>query len=292
MNFQQHTEAVSELASLIKRHSHGHEELKERREATNRALIELFHELCGHAEVEILIECGAHAAEASTRFVQADQGRRAVALEANPYTFTQVTKHAEAPNVAVLNLAVGAQKGQLEMQIRINSSDEPSTAGATSFLTHKQDGERRLRETTCEVTTLDALVADFAICETVALWIDVEGMVGPVIEGGVDLLRSGKVRLMMVETETKPLWDGQILFAELCSLLEPLGLVPIARDCQMGDTQFNVIFGHDLPAPAEAAAVGFHAALSSMAEELQLRDSRSARVRFMDRARSVWQPAR
>lgn len=50
---------------------------------TAKELDELFFKIAEYLKVKYLIECGAHGAEASIRFIK--QGGKAIAIEANPY---------------------------------------------------------------------------------------------------------------------------------------------------------------------------------------------------------------
>lgn len=208
-------------------------------------LVELFHELADEMELGALLECGAHEATASARFVGARPGRRAIALEANPYTFESMTRLAAEDGVEVINVGVSNSPGSLVMRILQTDDKIGQTKGHSSFLAHRNDASKAFEEVRCPVTTVDRLIDDLNLATPLALWIDVEGMAHEVLEGA-DRTLAGLARIVFVEVETKPLWEGQRLFAEVRASLAEHGLHPVARDAQFKNTQFNVVFASSI----------------------------------------------
>lgn len=248
MNFMEHGEAVARSAELTKRLLADRAAVKAWRWSTNAALVDLFHELCETAGIEAFFECGAHAAEASMRFLRNSSGGRAVAVEANPYVYERFTRVAESHGVTTLNVGLGAQPGFLDLRIPNKRHAAEPTVPYASFLSHKDEREWPSETVRCEVTTLDAVMTMVSRRSATALWIDVEGSAGEVLRGAEEALRSGCVKLVMVEVETKQLWNGQMLFSDVQDYLASFQLLPVARDAQMGNTQFNVVFAKELDA--------------------------------------------
>lgn len=201
-------------------------------------LAELFHDLCDHLDVEWLVECGAHAAEASERFVSAAAERRAIAIEANPLTFEAKTTRAAGPRLTVLCVGLARRSGTGMLQIPNSRPGDPMPP--TASLLRPASPEQSLVEVPVETVSLNSVSERFGLSGRVALWIDVEGMAKEVLEGGDELIPD-KVSLVIVETETTDLWNGGGSFSEVDRLLQLFGLAPLARDSQQ-DGQFNAIY--------------------------------------------------
>jgi FkbM family methyltransferase len=220
------------------------------RQRSVELLTELFFVTCDRVDVRQLLECGAHAAEASVRFVENQSGRRAIALEANPYTFEKHTRAAQRPNLIVLAEGVGEQPGSLVFQIP--TTNQQLTPVNASFKPLLSPDRRSSAEIDVPMTTLDQLMERFGVRDRVALWIDVEGYAKEVLNGGKQLLES--VEVAMIEVESECLWVGGALEPEITDLLSSFGLHPIARDCQQ-DEQFNIIYSRGVPDAAMQSLV-------------------------------------
>lgn len=132
------------------------------RESTNSALTDAFFELCERAGVATLIECGAHEAAASVRFLQTGTDRTAIAVEANPHTFQTLTAKAAEHGVQTLQVAVGASSGIGELNIPTSNANveasELAASDASLRLHRKWDQKRKaIRTVPVQVTTLDEL---------------------------------------------------------------------------------------------------------------------------------------
>lgn len=196
-------------------------------------LDQAFFTLADALEVELLIECGAHEASASIEFVST-HGRRAIAIEANPRTCNAITSAAARSGVTVVNAGLGDREGQAAFFI-------PREHGAdiASFL---KKPSRDYEDIQVNVTTLDRIVTDHpAGPGSIALWIDVEGFGHEVLRGGLTLLRDARCKLIKIEVETRPHWDGQKLVDEVDSLLADCGFTPVLRDCEY-EGQHNLIY--------------------------------------------------
>lgn len=198
-------------------------------------LDETFFLMLRHLETDYLVECGAHEASASVRFVR-DGGKRALAIEANPVTFATKTKVAERQNgVIAVNLGVASRPGHLDFHI----PQDNSLDGSASFL-RKPDVEYRSERV--PVDTLDNIAGRyFSEPGRMALWVDVEGLAGEVLGSGSSLLRSPQCVALKVEVESKPFWSGQELGSQLVGSLSEWGFTPVLRDIEY-DSQFNIVF--------------------------------------------------
>jgi FkbM family methyltransferase len=209
------------------------------RASTAGELEDIFHLACSSASVQSLIECGAHAAETSVRFIAEHPNRRAVAVEANPKTYESRTRPAESLGVETCWLGVGAEEGTMSLNVPTTEADVsgmPLNASFFASLRQRPSGH----EVLVPVTTVDALQSGRQLPRPLAVWIDVEGFAYEVISGAKETLPHVEVALVEVESET--IWDGQSTDARVIEAMRKVGLHPVARDCQMGELQYNILF--------------------------------------------------
>jgi FkbM family methyltransferase len=193
-----------------------------------------FFKLAEALQAEFLIECGAHEAGASIKFVK-EPGRRALAIEPNPYTFEHLTRRAERRGVTPLHVGLSDKQGRATFYVRQGAE----RAGNTSFLKRPSEVYDEIE---VNLTTLDAVAAAHASdANSIALWVDVEGLTYQVLRGGSSLLRSPRCKLIKVEVETKPQWEGQKLAEQVDALLGEFGLTPVLQDIEY-ETQHNLIY--------------------------------------------------
>jgi FkbM family methyltransferase len=193
-----------------------------------------FFELLGMSNTRCLLECGAHEASASLRF--AESGGEAIAIEANPLTFQNLTSLASRDSIKVLNVGLGSSEGDLKFfipeysRMAGNATFQPK-AGETYFCQH------------VTVTTIDSVVAKHILdgdC-SIALWIDVEGFARDVLEGARITLKGGQCKVIKIELEDFPFFEGQALANEVITNLHEFGFEPVRFDFEY-DMQYNVIF--------------------------------------------------
>jgi FkbM family methyltransferase len=202
-------------------------------------LADLFHELCDILEADWLVECGAHAAEASERFTAGDGARRAIALEANPFTYATKTSSVAGPRLTALSEGIASRAGKMRLTIPSDGAGAPTPTTA-SFLAAAASANRSGVGVVVDVTTIDLLQERFSMSGRVALWIDVEGMSRDVLIGGAQTIPD-RVVVAILEAETSPVWQEAGSFDEVNRLMLSYGLEPLARDSQQ-DGQFNMIY--------------------------------------------------
>ena len=146
------------------------------RQASTDWLDDAFFQILRKLDVSGFLECGAHEASASVRFIH-EGGETAVAAEANPATFNTMTTPARIHNVTCLNIGVGEEDGVLEFNVPRSNH----VAGSASFM--KKPG---IAYSTANVPvhTIAHLHAEyFGPHQSIGLWVDVEGMALPVLKG-------------------------------------------------------------------------------------------------------------
>jgi FkbM family methyltransferase len=207
---------------------------------TEARLDDLFFEVCRQLRVRTLIECGAHAAEASLRFVAEQHGRVAIALEANPFTFEKKTLLAQSGRVTVINEGLGAEPGRLSLRIPDKDGTGNRVSLMASFL--EETAGRPVHTVEVPVTTVDEVCVRFGAEGPIALWIDVEGYGGQVLRGGEQSI-SSDVDVVVIEVSESGRWVGEARASEVTAWLAAAGFTRMARDCAKSDnSQYNIIF--------------------------------------------------
>lgn len=193
---------------------------------------EMFEELYVNLELETLMECGAHEATASRRFVKR-AGTKAYAIEANPKVFEQRTNSQQDASVKALNVGLSDHEGTLDFHL----PPDNDMAGNSSF--HSRTGGTD--PITVKTTTIDLLAAKYGIHNSLALWIDVEGYAFEVLSGGLLTLNNPNLKIIKLETEDVARWEGQKTTQDVVPMIERAGFVPIIGDIEYVH-QFNVIY--------------------------------------------------
>ena len=216
------------------------------RRRSARMLDNLFFALLAQTRVETLVECGAHGAQASHRFVAAG-GRRAIAIEANPAVFASRTTRVLRPGVETVNVGLSDRAGEMAFHV----PEGKPHAGNASFL--KKGPAARTVPVTVPVTTLDLLLKDRRASGRTALWIDVEGYARQVLAGAAATLAAADTAVVKIELEDREIWQGQAPGARIGALIEAQGFVPVLCDIQYVG-QYNALFlRQDLVQPCAAA---------------------------------------
>ena len=208
------------------------------REASALILREYVLRICEVLKPGTFIELGAHGAEASIAFI-ARVGGRAIAFEANPFTFESVTCKAVSEGVIARNLGVGAAIGTLDMHIPLLGESKPITAVQSSFLRRSENVE--YQTVSVDMTTLNAICSEIDISSGVFLWVDVEGLALEVLNGGLSILDSDQCVAVMVEVESIGLWENQSGSIMVDKLMTSFGFVPVMRDAEY-ELQYNVVY--------------------------------------------------
>lgn len=195
-----------------------------------RIVDNLFFKLSRVLKVRTLLECGAHEATASRRFLEGG-GNRSIAIEANPEIFKIQTAKSAAYGVEILNIGLADKPGHMTFNI------PEKNLAAASFLSKGKASD------TCkiETTTIDLLIESQAITGRLALWVDVEGFSYQVLSGATETLEASDTCVLVVEMEDAQLWQGQKTMSDVGPIIEGYGFVPVLCDIQFVD-QFNVVY--------------------------------------------------
>jgi FkbM family methyltransferase len=215
---------------------------------SNQELVRVFHEMIMKQGVNCLLELGAHRAATSKRFVKAKQGRKAVAIEANPFNFNKFAPTANDAGVMYAHYALTDKTGPLNLVLSDSDQDRKRghTKTSNSILQNKDFG----RTMNIEVPgiTLDDLEQESAFKayvpsledERTALWIDVEGALSQLLRGASASLP--KCLFAMAEVERVERFVGQKTAEHVAAQFAELGFFPFLRDSEYMPTQHNIIF--------------------------------------------------
>ena len=178
------------------------------------------------------------------------------AFEANPQIHAKNRERLEKQGIRYWNVAISDQSGRTVVyaprtlsrayiggDIVPASIIEGDDTGKTSLLRRNEDAT--YAEFEVEATTLDGFV-DTHVPDwhdrVVFLWVDVEGAGDRVLAGGKRLL--SRTRAIFLETEGFAFWQGQADSGTVVTQLIRAGFVPVARDREYRDKQFNILFVH------------------------------------------------
>jgi len=178
------------------------------------------------------IECGANNAEA-TRYL-ASKGVSAIAIEANPITFKNLTSK-NSDSYTAINIGLGASSSCMDFFIPIDDQ----VAGSATFSPVEA---REYSKISVPVTTVDSVVfKNSFLNEYLALWIDVEGFQRSVLNGAVDTLNNPKCLLIKIEVEMKDIFKSGFLANDVDAFLRKAGFECIVCDL-MSNAQTNCFY--------------------------------------------------
>jgi FkbM family methyltransferase len=224
--------------------------------AGNRHLQDAFLDLCVTLQPNILLDVGANDGSASLAVRKVVPGCEVHAFEANPHIHAKHLERLQAQGVRYWNLAVTDCVGHATLYAPLTLSRayirgevvpasilEGEDTGKTSLL--RRNEEATYAEFKVEATTLDAF-ADTHLQDwrhrNIFLWVDAEGAADRVLVGAKRLL--ARTRVIFLETEGFDFWKDQADRVAVVSQLIRFGFLPVARDREYGDKQFNILFVH------------------------------------------------
>jgi len=220
------------------------------------ALVDSFWKLLQPVSPKYFFDIGANDASTARRIKQLLPACEVWAFEANPKIHAKFLPVVAATGVRYVNLAVAGSCGQVTLymprtytQALINGelyhrpAVEPQDTGRSSVL--KRNEEATYEEFTVPSVTLDQLFEVRGMVDDkrdAVLWVDVEGAAYEVLAAAEAALK--KVAILFVEAENHPFWTGQKQCADVARILCEAGFIPLERDREYGDKQFNTIFVH------------------------------------------------
>lgn len=177
------------------------------------------------------IEIGAHEAGFSMRLRRHMPELDIIAFEANPDVHALYLPRLAPLNIDYRLQAISAAPGRVRFRVPVVRGTTKMTMGS---LMNYGEASGNSVEHEVDAITLDSLERRDA-----ALWIDVEGAIKQVLDGGEQTLRSALC--VQVEMETQERWPGQMTDQAVIARLATFGLTPVARDIAR-HWQYNAVF--------------------------------------------------
>ena len=141
---------------------------------TKKQIDILYFEIFEILKIQNIVECGAREATASIEAIK--RGAKAIAIEANPTTFNEVTPKSD-DKFTKINIGLSDSSGKLDFFI----PKKNITAGSSTFLPKKK---LDFNLVSVPINTLDQVTKNFDLTSSpFCLWIDVEGMQKQVLLG-------------------------------------------------------------------------------------------------------------
>jgi FkbM family methyltransferase len=222
-------------------------------ELSHQQLKDAFFDLLPRLSPTIFCDIGAHDAAIGLDVKKLLPNCAVHAFEANPEVYAAFASSQKSSGVNYHNIAVTDGIGEVTIFAPRTLSrayidglvvdtpiTEPAATGKTSLL--KRNESATYQEFTVRATTLDAFFGDAGTLngERFALWIDAEGAADKVLRGAPSVLQQTAV--IFIEAENFEFWKDQTASGSLARMLILHGFIPVARDREYGDKQFNILF--------------------------------------------------
>jgi FkbM family methyltransferase len=226
-------------------------------EEGHKILKEAFISFISVLEPKIFCDIGANDGNTSLLAKSSSNSCRVIGFEANPLIYENNINEIKRSDIEWMNLAVSDESGQLTIYIprRLSrayldgkivamETSEPDNTGKTSLLKRNEDAT--YERVDVKAVTLDEFFhKELRTLQSRSffLWIDVEGAAAKVLSGADKVL--DKTLAVFIETEGFAFWKDQILCDEIVKRLRMKGFIPIARDREYEEKQFNILFIHE-----------------------------------------------
>jgi len=221
--------------------------------SSNTQLRRVFLNLVKLLQPTVFCDIGSRDGESAIRVSQALPGCKCYAFEANPEVYSKYKNDVRLNQIQYLNLALGDRTGSAKIftpttlskaligeEVVEVETTESLDNGKTSLL------ERNETASYVEFSVPSYRLDDYIKVENLrdeehlfALWIDVEGAGSKVLAGAQNTLKN--TAIVFIEVENYDFWKGQEKCHQICQSLIRQGFIPIARDREYGDHQFNMM---------------------------------------------------
>ncbi|MCA9562617.1 MAG: FkbM family methyltransferase [Myxococcales bacterium] len=188
----------------------------------------LLREALKHFEVDTTLDVGANLGQFAGQLRELGYSRRIVSFEPAPNAYEEASRQAaEDPDWDVVNLALGATDGTLELSVFPQSS-------LNTLLEINEFGAERYSHATgtvsVQVATLDDLMREqrFGLdsARSIFLKMDTQGFDLEVLKGAKKTLE--KVTIIQTEASVVPIYKGMPTYIESMQVLDSLGFAPAA----------------------------------------------------------------
>lgn len=172
--------------------------------------------------INTVLDVGSHQGEFASELYQILPEAKFYCFEPLRNNFIELQSNLNFPNFKLFNLAIGDSPGKLEMY---HNNFSPSSSILKCSELHKEtfpfSAFEQLEK--IEINTLDDILNDIELEDDILLKIDVQGYEDKVIRGAEKIL--DRVKVVIVETSFRELYEGQVLFTDIYEILSKRGFV-------------------------------------------------------------------
>jgi FkbM family methyltransferase len=192
-------------------------------------------QILGSFEIDTVLDIGANSGQFAQKLRhEAGYSRRIVSFEPLSTAFELLKANAKAdPAWEVFNCAIGDSEGKREINIAGNSYSSSLLNMLPSHLKSAPQS-RYVGKELIEIKTLDSLFGD--LCKTarnVYMKIDTQGFESKVLHGAERSL--SRIDTIELEMSLVPLYDGELLFNEMCVRMSQKGYTLYAIENEFSD---------------------------------------------------------
>ncbi|MEM5515315.1 FkbM family methyltransferase [Henriciella sp. AS95] len=200
----------------------------------------IFDKLIESSGATRAVEVGAYEASFAKRFKRRHPDSNVIAYEANPNVFEHFKKEVTRTGVDYRHRCVGPENSQIEIAIPrdFRGIRRPANNQMASLMSNLHADDVDKVQVDCVRLDDDVLPSPE---DVIALWVDVEGATSQVFGAAKKTLE--RTAALLVEVESRPIWEGQWLAADVDAFLRSCGFVALARDTQRVH-QFNFIYAN------------------------------------------------
>lgn len=206
----------------------------------------LFVMLLRRLRPQMICDVGSADGQHAERFASFAPWARVVAFEASPVNMEFVQRNAavRSGRVEAVHTAVADFDGTATFHvpdIPYGTEEVPDRGDPCRQSSIRERLQQRvpMREVTVPCTRLDTFVSQSdTMPESIALWVDVEGVAYEVLEGMASV--HDRVQVVHVEVEDEPFWHAQKLRSDVESLLRRQGFRGLARGSSTA--QYDLVF--------------------------------------------------
>jgi FkbM family methyltransferase len=220
---------------------------------SNAFLVTRFVAILQILRPDVFCDIGAYDGQTSIMMREALPSAAIHAFEANPEVQRAYSTNPLLAGLSYENVAVCDHDGTTRIlaprSVTVLYPDGDATAGTRVVeppLTKKsslrfRNGKTTYTEHCVPACRLDSVFAErLTTGDRFALWIDVEGAADKILSGACETLKNTVA--VFIEVENYSFWRRQVKSSEIARRLAKLGFVPVARDNEYGEYQYNIVF--------------------------------------------------
>lgn len=171
-------------------------------------------------KLKYVVDVGAHVGKWTSSLLELCLPEHILVVEPSPEIHEQLeNRFSRVDNVTLHKVAVSDFSGNTDFHLTSNQEFNSISKVQDSFQSTFEGLAQVERKVTVPVQTLDGLCRDFS--EISLLKIDVQGFEKEVIRGAKEILKKSKV--LIVEMNFSPLYDGESSFTEVHEMLTQSG---------------------------------------------------------------------